>query len=108
MSKKYLCKICGNFFNHVHGPELNYCSVCWRKTKTRIPDGPRLFNEEVSEKVQVNLSLTKSQKEVLVKRLDSLYPYRNPIHKLKGVSNYVRDLIFADLIKFEKDMEVEK
>ena len=53
--------------------------------------------------MQVNLCLTKSQNEVLIKRLCSLYPYRNPVYKLKGVSDYVRELVFADLIKFEED-----
>lgn len=105
MSKKHLCKICGNFFRHVHGPELSYCSACWRKTKTRIPDGPRLFNEEIYQNVQANIGITKSQKEVLVKRLCFLYPNRSLTHELRGVSNYVRELIFADLIKFEKDIE---
>ena len=98
--EKFPCEKCGLKFRHLHGPSYSLCYNCARKH--RIPMGPKIFNEPINKKIKIDsIGITTSQYNVLIKRLEYLYPLAKGEKKLKGVIKYIRELVLNDLMAWE-------
>ena len=105
LKEKTKCSKCGKLCSSIYGPMLDLCRLCFDKSKfvTRIPNGPMIYEEELTEHTTAYFTLTKTQKRLVSKRLDEKYPDRNKYNELNKLSMYVRELIVKD-IKEEDDV----
>ena len=103
--KKYPCVICGKKYHTFYGPKLDHCHKCKYKLKSynKIPAGPLVFQEPLSENIIFHTSLTATQKKLLIKRLKFIFPLKNHDKEMRGLSDYLRKLILEDLKKFEEE-----
>jgi len=96
--KKKKCMGCGKFFRKLHKYEGKFlCYFCYRKNFKMIYS-PTLYEEPLDQKLQICVSITKSQKEQLNKRMTELYGTKERCR-----SKYMRLLIFNDLLSVEEN-----
>ena len=96
---KSKCAGCGTMCNSFFGRNLDLCRRCFDKRDTnKIPMGARVFDEEVTKSTTVSFNITKTQKGLISKKLDLLYPDRKKKHyELSKMSLYVRGLVIKDI-----------
>ena len=82
-----------------------YCHNCYQKHITLIPTEGinQIFNEPLTNNIQVYFLLTNTQTKLLLKRLQFIFGKNKT--KFKGIGSYVRGLVLGDLGLFEQNLK---